>query len=230
MCLGLRSKRAHEPSSPYMAAQLVKSNSIDDLSSAFQSLSVHSLPLKSTNSIQQIQASATSLPTPPPTNPSFPPARIPTFPLSNPPQCRQCFWVPKRRSTVDSSNRNGNEDRPFYICFMCKKNSAKNSPKAAVKTSRAPKGPGWISWDDNMGVHHTNRPCFCDERYACRQDRAGVNSPYRGGGFWTCAVGGCHYLSYRRDFLTVDEARRKGFPDFSDGFEPWLLPRDGREV
>ncbi|KAL8645188.1 MAG: hypothetical protein Q9210_006849, partial [Variospora velana] len=220
MCIGRRSTKAREPSSPIQAPHPAN-NIDDDLSSAFQSLSVHSVPDKTTTSIQHIQVIPTPLPTPPPSNPSFPPSKIPTFPRSQPPTCPHCGWIPKYRNTVLPSNPNGNADRPYYICVKCKENSANSSPDGRTKTSRQRDKPGWISWDDKIGIHHKNRPCFCG--YASRQDRAGVDSYYPGGGFWTCALGACDYLSFRKDGLTIREAQKKGFENYDDGFEPWLL-------
>ncbi|KAI4165834.1 MAG: hypothetical protein LQ346_009103 [Caloplaca aetnensis] len=141
---------------------------------------------------------------------------MPIFPRSTPPQCPRCNWVPKYRDEVKPDNPNGNAGRPYYICFMCKKNGTPD----VVRTTREKKKPGWIAWDDYIGVQASNRACECG--FACRQDRAGVDSYYPGGGFWTCAVGGCDYLSFRRDGLTDEEAYRKGAPRY-DGFEPWLL-------
>ncbi|KAI4132578.1 MAG: hypothetical protein LQ341_006258 [Variospora aurantia] len=220
MCIGRRSTKAREPSSPVQAPH--PANSIDDdLSSAFQSLSVHSVPGKTTTLTQHVQAIPTPLPTPPLSNPSFPPSKIPTFPRSQPPKCRHCGWIPKYRNTVLPSNPNGNADRPYYICVKCKEKSANSSPNGRTKTSRQRDKLGWISWDDNIGIHRKNSPCFCG--YASRQDRAGVDSYYPGGGFWTCALGACDYLSYREDGLTIREAQEQGFDSYDDGFEPWLL-------
>jgi hypothetical protein len=135
----------------------------------------------------------------------------PTFPMENIPQCRRCGYRPKYRSTVSPNNPNGNSGRPYYFCIRCQ-----FSRKCRASSNGHRKG--WISWDDNRGVHPSNRNCYCG--VACRQDRAGVNSFHSGYGFWTCASGRCSYTSFRRDGLTDDEARHAGAAS-DDGFVPW---------
>ncbi|KAL8767599.1 MAG: hypothetical protein Q9209_005929 [Squamulea sp. 1 TL-2023] len=242
--------------------------SSDDLSTAFQSLSIQSEPVasfkntssiqheqqipapipspiptpkkstpianpKTTESIGHVQSIRTPIPTPgptpkkstpiptlspgpspPPRPPPAPKGKIPTFPRPSHPQCRRCGWIPKYRDTVKHNNPNGNAGRPYYRCVRCKTNSTPD----VLKTSRDVSG--WICWDDYIGIEEGNRACECG--FACRQGKAGVDSYYPGGGFWTCAVGGCGFLSYRLDALTNEEADRKGAPR-DDGFEPWLL-------
>lgn len=136
-------------------------------------------------------------------------AQIPTFPRPNAPQCRGCGWVPRKWETVNSDSQS--RGRRYYICIRCK-----NNPN--LPGNRTEKG--WLSWDDYIGIHQDNRPCFCG--YVCRQDRAGPDSFYPGGGFWTCATGTCNFLSWRRDGLTNNEASSRGLPTY-DGFEPWQL-------
>ena len=131
----------------------------------------------------------------------------PTFPMQETPSCRRCGYTPKKRETVSFYNPNGNAGRPYYICIKC-------------KMSKIDYARGWISWDDDRGVHPSNHNCDCG--IVCRQDRAGKESSCPGRGFWTCASGSCGYLSYRTDGLTDNEAEDAGAaPD--PGFEPWLF-------
>lgn len=265
-CFG-RKKSTIPPYPPQLAARPIKMSS-DDLSTAFQSLSIQSEPVasfKNTSSIQHVQQIPTPIPSPiptpkkstpianpkttesighvqsiptpiltpgptpkkstpipalspgpspPPWHPPAPKGKIPTFPRLSHPQCRRCGWIPKYRDTVKHDNPNGNVGRPYYRCVRCKTNSTPD----VLKTSRDVSG--WICWDDYIGIEEGNRACECG--FACRQDKAGVDSYYPGGGFWTCAVGGYGFLSYRLDALTNEEADRKGAPR-DDGFEPWLL-------
>ncbi|KAL8710760.1 MAG: hypothetical protein Q9220_004778 [cf. Caloplaca sp. 1 TL-2023] len=147
--------------------------------------------------------------------PKRPSSNIPYFPLRSP-RCRHCGWIPKYRDKVLPTNPNGNADRPYYKCVKCKQNASPNARKTGDRIK------GWITWDDHIGISPENRPCFCAGGYACRQDMAGVDSFYPGGGFWTCATGSCNFLSFRRDALTDDEAYKRGAPQ-DGGFEPWLL-------
>lgn len=264
-CFG-RKKSMIPPSPPQLAAQPIKTSS-DDLSTAFQSLSIQSEPVasfKTTHSIQHVQQIPTPIPspiptpkkstpvaspkttdsighvqsipapipssptpkkstpistsspgpTPPPGPPPAPTGRIPTFPRPTAPQCRRCGWIPKYRDTVRPNNPNGNAGRPYYRCVRCKTNSTPD----VLKTSRDVSG--WICWDDYIGIEEGNRACECG--LACRQGKGGVNSDYPGGGFWTCAVGRCGFLSYRLDALTNEEAFKRGAPR-DEGFEPWLV-------
>jgi predicted RNA-binding protein YlxR (DUF448 family) len=119
----------------------------------------------------------------------------PTFPMQKKPSCPRCGCKASRK-TVSPHNPNGNVGRPYYICIKCKTNRE-------CKVSKIEYGKGWISWDDDRGVHPSNRSCDC--RIMCRQDRAGKYSSCPGRGFWTCAIGSCGYLSFRRNGLT-DEA------------------------
>ena len=137
----------------------------------------------------------------------------PTFPMQKKTLCPRCGYEPKYRNTVSPPNPNGNAGRPYYICIKCK-----NNPKREV--SKIDHEKGWISWDDNRGVHRNNHPCYC--KISCRQDRAGWYSSCPCRGFWTCAIRSCGYLSFRRDGFTDDETKgAKAAPDA--GFKPWLL-------
>lgn len=222
MCLCLRRKQSPRSDSPehsYYSPQPVKTSS-DDLSTAFQSLSIQSEPattFKTTTPIQYVQpipspiTSPIPTPLPKPIPIATPVPKTATFPMPHHPRCRRCKWIPKFRDNVKINNPNGNAGRPYFICIKCKSND--NVPLINGKK-------GWISWDDYIGIHPSNRPCYCG--FVSRQDRAGVDSYYPGGGFWTCATGSCSFLSYRRDALTDEEAYKKGLPRH-DGFEPWLL-------
>ena len=197
LCFGNRRKRSRaQYPYPGLEAQPVQPY----YSNAFQSPPNRIEPFPTTRSAVPTQI----------TRPN-PLAQIPTFPRPNAPQCRRCGWIPRRWETVKSDNQNGNIGRRYYICIKCK-----NDPN--VPGTRSEKG--WLSWDDNIGIHQDNRPCFCG--YVCRQDRAGPDSFYPGGGFWTCATGTCSFLSWRKDGLTNDEALNRGLSPY-DGFEPWQL-------
>ncbi len=137
----------------------------------------------------------------------------PTFPMQERPLCRRCGYKPKYRNTVLPHNPNGNAGRPYYVCIKCKNDRKR-------KVSKTDHEKGWISWDDDRGVRPSNHHCGC--RIVCRQDRAGKDSSCPGRGFWTCAIGSCGYVSFRRDGLTDDEAKdTEAAPDA--GFEPWLF-------
>lgn len=240
-CLSFRRKtssNAHHPMAMVKPADL---SSEDDLTDFFKSLSMHKEPVSSTETIGTTQNSTQvtystqyttestpptqtstqiTVPTqspPPPTNSAQVPAQqsfsspLPIFPVPRPPICGKCHNSCTRR-IVSASNKNNNADRPFYICKVCKEDP--NIPGRYTEK-------GWISWDDGVGVRDTNKACYCG--VACRQDRAGFESRYPGGGFWTCAYGRCRYLSYRKDFLTEMEAIENGLDPFADAFVPWLL-------
>ncbi|KAI4201420.1 MAG: hypothetical protein LQ350_003258 [Teloschistes chrysophthalmus] len=156
----------------------------------------------------------------PPTQPSTR-VNIPHFPLNPIPRCPTCNWIPKKRPTCDPNNPNGNANRPFYICIRCKtRPSPEPSPSRTTTTTRSRSGhsKGWITWDDNIGIHPDNPLCFCPGGWVARQDRGGESGFYEGGGFWTCARGRCAYLSWRADGEPAREGR------WDEGFEPWLLP------
>lgn len=135
----------------------------------------------------------------------------PNFPLPKIPRCRECEYTPTGRNYVTMKNPNGNAGRPYYICIRCK---ADRKPEVSQFEI------GWITWDDDLGIHEKNP--YCDCALLSRQDRAGKRSLYPGIGFWTCASGACGYLSFRIDGLTDDEARKSDAPP-DDGFRPWLL-------
>ncbi|KAL9037326.1 MAG: hypothetical protein Q9214_005751 [Letrouitia sp. 1 TL-2023] len=191
-------------------------------------------PIKSAPSITPSVAKPPSLPTKESTSSVTPSSaekggKIPIFPVPSAPQCRRCHWIPKRREIVSISNPNGNAGRPYYICIKCKQYNNNNNysssstqqyVSAKISQLRRREKDGWIAWDDNIGIEVTNRPCYCG--FVCRQDKAGVNSWYPGGGFWTCAIGNCDFLSFRRDALQEWEARERGLPT-DERFEPWLL-------
>ncbi|KAI4246323.1 MAG: hypothetical protein L6R40_001991 [Gallowayella cf. fulva] len=120
---------------------------------------------------------------------------ISIFPLPFAPQCRQCHWIPESPDEVRRDNRNDNAGRSYYICRNCKKTNPRK---------------GWITWNDSRGIDPTKGPCFCG--FAVREDKAGSDSACPGKGFWTCAVGGCWYVSWRRDGRTEGEAARLGLP------------------
>ncbi|KAL8946697.1 MAG: hypothetical protein Q9222_006940 [Ikaeria aurantiellina] len=196
----------------------------DDLSDAFQSLSIEpkhvaSVPSTIASPSAYTAPSTYTAPSVTTTQSSFIPKRpssnIPFFPLRSP-QCRHCGWIPRYRDIVLPTNPNGNANRPYYKCVKCKQNASPDARKTGDRIK------GWITWDDHIGISPENRPCFCAGGYACRQDRAGVDSFYPGGGFWTCATGSCNFLSFRNDALTDDEAYKRGAPH-DGGFEPWLL-------
>ncbi|KAI4256458.1 MAG: hypothetical protein L6R42_006203 [Xanthoria sp. 1 TBL-2021] len=175
------------------------SNNVDKLSQSIHSLSIH---LSGTSSIISAPSTLSTKPPsipPTPQNPTTtttttittPP--IPSFPLPTPPHCRTCNSL-GTRDTVRPTNGNNNVDRPYYICTNCKSNPAllaKNPQK------------GWITWDDDIGVHENNTTCFCG--WVCRQDRAGSGSVWAGKAFWKCAVGKCGYRSFQEDALTDEE-------------------------
>ncbi|KAI4183147.1 MAG: hypothetical protein L6R41_005560 [Letrouitia leprolyta] len=229
MCLPRRSKKSYKPSSsdyysPHPIA--IKSdagiknsfvvsandNVNDDLSDAFQSLSIKSEPVVAKTPVPSV-VQIVKPPTPKAQVQKVPKGEFPSFPVPRHPRCRRCGWIPKYRDTVKASNPNGNVGRPYFICFMCKKNASDpNRPT----TTRAAREVGWIAWDDYIGIHESNRPCFCG--VVCRQDRAGVDSGCPGMGFWTCAYGACDFLSFRRDAKPIQE----GAED-DGGFRPWLL-------
>lgn len=216
MCFGSKKRESLD----YPPSRLVDSqpsDRVEDLSDAFQKLSIKSEPIASVQGISTTSkplVSAQSTKTTWNVRPN-PVPRIPTFPL-NAVRCRRCGWVPKYRDKVKPSNPNGNAGRPYYICFMCKKNET----PAILKSNRMVHKKGWITWDDSIGISQENHFCFCNE--VSRQDRAGVDSYCPGSGFWTCATGSCNYLSFRRDGLPIDEAYERGAG--ADGFKPWLLP------
>lgn len=135
-----------------------------------------------------------------------------SFPLHNTPACRFCNWIPKYRSTVKPDNPNGNLGRPYYICIRCKS-----------KDRRAPwvHEAGWITWDDDRGMHESNPQCDCG--WVSRQDRAGVDSSRPGMGFWTCATGACGYYSKFINGQTREEARKNPSVANRSYFQPWLL-------
>ena len=203
MCFGRKKKNLNHDAP--VSVKPVSPAASDDLSSAFQSLNIQNPPTASVPSI--VTSYHTS---PPPTKP------LAKFPLSQA-RCRKCNWVPKYRNKVSPQNPNGNADRPYYICVRCRD---KPDAATAMKSNRIRRENGWITWDDNIGISQENRLCFCG--FVCRQDRAGVDSYYPGGGFWTCATGSCDFLSFRRDGLTDDEAYKTNAAH-SEGFEPWLL-------
>lgn len=191
--------------------------SYSDLSSAFQSLSVQSQPVaKIPSTITTYESAPVPALAPNPASVK----EFPTFPLRQA-RCRTCGWVPKYRDKVSARNPNGNANRPYYICIRCRRDPDPTSPATTTaRATRARRGKGWITWDDNIGISRDNRLCSCG--VVSRQDRGGVDSYYPGGGFWTCATGACDYGSFRKDGLTDDEALRMGAPpDY--GFEPWLL-------
>ncbi|KAL9594698.1 MAG: hypothetical protein Q9219_006883 [cf. Caloplaca sp. 3 TL-2023] len=230
MCLCFRPKKPPRSEPVEWNPPLTKLKSDDDdLSSAFHSLSIQNAPIVAKTPLPSIiSVPKPSLPTPPTPLPSNithprkpqqqqPRGKLPTFPMSRHPKCRRCGWTPKYRSTVKSTNENNNVARSYFICVMCKKDRDANNQPLRTNDNRE---VGWISWDDYKGVHEDNRPCFCG--FVCRQDRAGVDSYCPGMGFWTCATGGCAFLSFRRDALTDREAyERDAEPD--EGFRPWLL-------
>lgn len=190
MSFASSSRKLHKSSTPPKPVAIESEAESDDLSDAFHSLSLQSEPIPQT------------------VKPALK-GKFPKFPMARHPKCRRCGWIPKYRGTVKYSNPNGNYRRPYFICIRCKRNALDpNRPRLNRKV-------GWISWDDYIGVHENNRPCFCG--FVCRQDRAGVDSFCPGAGFWTCATGSCGFVSFRSDALTNEEASYDG------GFEPWLL-------
>lgn len=191
---------SHAPDAYYPAQSTLSQGYASHAPDAFS-------PAQSTHS--QSHASKVTYKPPPPTA-SLPTARRsypPTFPLRPTPSCRHCKYTPKYRSTVGDLNQNGNSDRPFYICVKCK-NSSTAPP--------GPKGKGWITWDDNLGIEPGNPKCDCD--FVARQDRAGVNSYAPGKGFWSCSTGACKYVSWRADGKTKAQAG-----EWDDGFVPWQI-------
>ena len=233
MCLGF-GHRKRATSDDYQQSIPIHQpleESDDGLPGAFQSLSIHSSRAKTPVSTQAVALPSflrrESAPSITPSSTAGGP-KIPAFPRFSPPQCRRCSWIPKKRETVLNKNPNGNAGRPYYICIKCKNVPSASSPQQHYHPSSAKisqwrskrEKEGWIAWDDNIGIASTNRPCYCG--FVCRQDRAGVDSGYPGGGFWTCAVGVCGFLSFRRDALTEMEARKRGLPA-DEMFEPWLL-------
>ncbi|KAL8676487.1 MAG: hypothetical protein Q9186_006995 [Xanthomendoza sp. 1 TL-2023] len=185
----------------------------DDLSQSFNSLSLQSKPIipsvVSASSVITLPSITTSsiVTAPPSINPAppstFSPAPptitrhpVPLFPLDVHPECRHCGYIPDSPSCVGERNRNGNAGRSYYICKECKERNPRE---------------GWITWNHGIGIDATVGPCFCPGGgFACRKDRMGVGSADPGKGFWTCAVGGCGFMSWRRDGRTSEQARRLG--------------------
>ena len=201
MCACFMSRKSHQSKASGSATQLAKETSCSDISDAFLSLSIQDEPIAGAKSPVVKQA----------VQPVSPP-KIPTFPMPNWPRCPECDTIPEKRRVVSELNLNGNARRPFFTCQRCKDD---------LEIPGNEMDKGWISWDDNVGVHENNKPCFCG--LVCRQDRIGRSKgPSRGKGFWTCAIGLCDYYSERRDALTDYEACKNGMPP-DDGFHPWLL-------
>ncbi|KAL8991467.1 MAG: hypothetical protein Q9169_007861 [Polycauliona sp. 2 TL-2023] len=224
-CFGRNNKKIpdptfhHPPPKPIMLP--ASSSDLDDqLSQSFHSLSIK--PSPTVSSIVSVPATLT--PTKPPTQPlPLPPQNptgttpinspIPLFPLPSPPRCRTCN-LPGNHNKVLPTNRNNNAPRPYYVCLHCKSTPALLARNPAK---------GWITWNDDIGIDVHNPACFCAPGWVARQDKAGRNSKWAGKGFWTCAVGGCGYKSFRQDGLTDEEVRREGLEWWHEGFEPWLL-------
>ena len=209
-CFGRKSSYDHPPPKPVMLPSSSEVE-VENLSQSLDSLSIHQTqPTTTTRSMWSAQTSSPAPPTSPPSKkPSFYiDSPIPRFPLPSPPRCRHCNSI-ATRDIVNSSNRNNNAGRPYYKCLPCKQSPMANPQK------------GWITWDDDIGVHENNRTCICG--LACRQGRAGSDSVWEGKGFWTCAVGRCSFISYRKDAYTMREAGQRGLEGWNEGFEPWLL-------
>ncbi|KAL8816681.1 MAG: hypothetical protein Q9223_004348 [Gallowayella weberi] len=181
---------------------------VDDLSQSLRSLSLQSKPIPSVVSAPSVitlpsgttssVVTTSSLNTAPSTFSAPPTTRhpVPIFPLAAAPECRHCGSIPESPHTVALKNANGNKGRSYYICHDCK--------------SRKPR-EGWITWDDGRGIDPTIGPCFCPGGgFACRKDKMGAGSVDPGRGFWTCAVGGCGFTSWRRDGRTNEQALRLG--------------------
>jgi len=118
----------------------------------------------------------------------FLPPLVPNFPLSNAPMCRHCerYGV---RLIVRPSNPNGNAGRPFYRCESIR--------------CRQLEDEGWLTWDDNIGVHASNPRCDCG--IPSRRNYAGISSCVAGQMFWRCADCTCEYRSYDESGMTPAE-------------------------
>lgn len=136
---------------------------------------------------------------------------LPQFPLSPKPHCR-CGWTPKSSNIVGPYNHNGNAGRPYYKCVQCANKSRQGTGN---------RDEGWITWDDDIGVHNENPRCHC--KMASRQDRAGTYTNMAGWGFWTCATGRCDYFSDCRNGQTNEQKQCNPNLDGGEMFKPWLL-------
>lgn len=136
---------------------------------------------------------------------------LPQFPLSPKPGCR-CGWTPKSSNIVGPYNHNGNAGRPYYKCVQCANKSRQGTGN---------RDEGWITWDDDIGVHNENPRCHC--KMASRQDRAGAYTNMAGWGFWTCATGRCDYFSDCRNGQTKEQKQCNPNLDGGKMFRPWLL-------
>jgi hypothetical protein len=130
------------------------------------------------------------------------------FPLQQP-RCRRCDNGVPQLNFTGHNNPNGNAGRPFYLCPAC------DDPLVW--------GSGWISWNDQVGMHPSNPNCDCG--IPSRQGKAGQNSRRSGWGFWSCASGGCDYYSHLRSGRNEQEAAAAN-EDYRNPmlwFVPWLL-------
>ena len=215
MCCFGRKRSHNQPYNHLPPKPILSPNpsEIDTLSQSFHSLSIHPSPTATTIPTSKTLSTKTKsiplrpqTPTTTTTTTTTPTPPIPTFPLRTPTPCLTCS-TPGTPSTVLASNLNNNVHRPYYKCRNCK-----STPALLARNPQK----GWITWDDDIGVHSANRRCFCG--WVCRQDRM-----RNGKGFWTCAVGGCEYRSFREDGRTEGEVRREGLVGWDEGFEAWLL-------
>ncbi|KAL8691265.1 MAG: hypothetical protein Q9218_003467 [Villophora microphyllina] len=141
--------------------------------------------------------------------------RIPHFPLDPRPPCPVCGTIPSGPKETRPTNENGNAGRPRLVCDECRKDPLN------IRNTRTSRRKGWITWDDDLGVHPDNPVCECPGNWVSRQDRSGKRSKYKDGGFWTCATGQCDYLSYRLDGVAKWKSQT-----WDPGFEPWLLQQE----
>ena len=135
----------------------------------------------------------------------------PQFPVTHP-LCRRCGREPRYRNTVMPANPNGNAGRPYYICVRCNQNCSQS-----LQDHRR----GWITWDDDRGIHARNPTFYCGA--VSRQDRAGVESSIPRLGFWTCATGSCDYFSKFWNGWTNKEKALSPPESQCVEFVPWLL-------
>jgi hypothetical protein len=145
-----------------------------------------------------------------PSPPTFPLTEKPKFCWANehmaPPFIQRSTWTFKHSEL-------GEITRPYYICITC--NNCKTN---VCRNCGYPRG--FITWDDNIGLHPDNPRCYCG--LPSRQDRKSRKYPLGSveDGFWICASGACGYYSERRGGAPYEKA--KMWSD-DDEFRPRLL-------
>jgi hypothetical protein len=95
-----------------------------------------------------------------------------TFPLAEMPKfcCANEHMAPPfiQRSTITFRHSCGEVTRPYYVCMIC--NNSKPDVCRNCGHSR-----GFITWDDNIGLHSGNPRCYCG--FPSRQNRKAGDAP-----------------------------------------------------